>query len=451
MFVEKELFVIPEGDNFVLHVPLKRLAVLVTSGVINDLQKCESSGVYPEGPVKDLLLKTGIISENTILPKFLDTVNSEEFRPTDVTLFPTSDCGLRCVYCYASAGVTPKVMDFSVAKAAIDLIIKNAIALRKKSVGISFHGGGEPLYGASELVVRNVVAYANNVTDTSELKVSFSCATNGVLSKRQLNWATKNINRLNLSVDGPPDIQDVQRPLKNGRGSSRFVEHTLAYLEKHKINYGVRATITKLSVGRFTEIVEYIHRIAPSASIHFEPLFSCGRCATTGVEAPDPEIFLREFLAARAYAKTLGVELYNSGASIDRCSEYFCGATRGNFCVTPWGDVTSCFEVSLPSDERSQIFFFGAFNQSSQSFIFDEERLTQLYKRRVSNIPACGDCFMKYACSGDCPAKSVTMMGSLIGGFRCDENRILGLSSIVDRIKPINEFDLRKERNNYVK
>lgn len=446
MFVEKELFVIPNDGNFILYAPLKHTAVAVTGGVIRDLQKCESSGDYPHGQIRDILLKTGIISENIMQPKGSNDF-SEEFKPTKVTLFPTSDCGLRCVYCYASAGVMPKVMDFSVAKAAVNLIINNALAVGNKSVSISFHGGGEPLYGASRVLVCDVVAYAKNVALDKGLKISFSCATNGVLSKNTLNWIAENINRLNLSVDGPPDIQDIQRPLKNGQGSSRFVENTIAFLEEKKVSYGIRSTITRSSVNRLMEIVEYLHRIALSASLHLEPLFSCGRCVTTGTEAPDQYEFTEAFLKAKDLADTLGIELYNSGAAVDKCDEYFCGAARGNFCITPWGNVTSCYEVSLPTDKRSDLFFFGAFDSVSQTFNFSHEKLARLRERRVTNITECSDCFLKYACAGDCLAKSFITTGLLNGGFRCEGNRRLGIKNLVGKISPISNFISKIQEN----
>ncbi len=432
MFVEKELFVIPNEGNFVLYAPSMRAAVTVTGGVVRDLQTCEVSGEYPKGTICDTLLEVGILKENAPLPKKITSVE-KSYMPTSVTLFTTSDCGLRCIYCYASAGVTAKVMDFLVAKAAIDLIIENAIKLNEKKINVSFHGGGEPLYGASRLLVHKIVAYAKETSKVLGLRVSFSCATNGVLSMNELTWVAKNIDRLSLSVDGPPEIQDIQRPLKTGGKSSPHLERTLAFLEDHKISYGVRATITRLSVNRLTEVVKYIHRVAPSASMHIEPLFSCGRCATTGAEAPDANAFVEAFVIANKYAKSLGKMLYNSGASVDRCDEYFCGASRGNFCVTPWGDVTSCYEVSLPSDERAKIFFFGAYNTSTDAFCFNEKQLATLRERCVSNITACKDCFMKFACSGDCPAKSASMTDSQNGGFRCDENRSLGMNEITER------------------
>lgn len=448
MFVENELFVIPEGNKFVLYVPGTQTAVAVTGGVVRELQTCEVSGEYPKGSVREALLKAGILKER-VVSEVKSSIITDTFKPTSVTLFTTSDCGLRCVYCYASAGESPKVMEPSVARAAIDLVIKNAITLKKESVGVSFHGGGEPLYGISRILVRDIVAYAKDSATVQGLRISFSCATNGVLSTDQLAWAVENINRLNLSVDGPPDIQDIQRPLKTGGKSSPFVERTLTFLEERHVNYGVRATITRLSVGRLTEIVKYLHEEAPSASIHLEPLFSCGRCATTGAESPDAVAFTEAFLSARVYAKTLGISLYNSGASVDRCDEYFCGASRGNFCVTPWGDVTSCYEVSLPSDKRAPIFFFGAYDSSLKAFCFNEERLAHLRERCVSSLTACSDCFMKYACAGDCPAKAVAMTGSLIGGFRCDENRIIGVSDIVERVLSVDRR-INSEGVNYV-
>jgi uncharacterized protein len=438
LFVEKELFVIPNGENFVLYSPTTRTVLNVTGGVVKDLQICEKTGEYPEGKVCDTLLKAGILEKN-IQYLIKPDVGQKSYLPTSVTLFPTSDCGMRCIYCYASAGVTPKLMDFSVAKAAINLIIENAVLLKKETASISFHGGGEPLYGVSGTLVRKIVEYAKNLAKEKRLKVSFSCATNGVLSSHLLAWAIENIDRLNLSLDGPPDIQDVQRPLKTGSKSSPFVERTLKFLEKNKVNYGVRATITKLSVGRLTEVVDYIHNVAPSARMHIEPLFSCGRCATTGAEAPDSSAFIEAFISANAHAKKLGKSLYHSGSSVDKYSEYFCGASRGSFCVTPWGDVTSCYEVSLPSDERSEFFFFGSYDFNKNTFEFNKEKLAKLSERCVSNIMACNDCFMKYACAGDCPAKSMTMTGSPIGGFRCDENRTLGAIEIIEHSVSISK------------
>jgi hypothetical protein len=89
MLVEPELFVIPNGDEFVSFAPLTRTAVAVSSGVIRDLQTCEASEDYPEGHVRDTLLNAGILKEKASLAPRTTTI-SEPFMPTNVTFFFTA-------------------------------------------------------------------------------------------------------------------------------------------------------------------------------------------------------------------------------------------------------------------------------------------------------------------------------------------------------------------------
>ena len=434
MFVEEELFVLQQDEHFVLYAPKAQTAIAVSPGVIRDLQTCAVTGRYPEGPIRDSLERAGVL--HLMAPERICSRDAVGFSPTKVTLFPTSDCGLRCVYCYASAGVESKLMELDVARAAIDLIVSNALEKNVGAIDVSFTGGGEPFYGPSLRLVREIVAYSARVTSANGLGLSLYAGTNGVISTRDLDWIARTFKRIAVSIDGPPDLHDSQRPSKTGGTSAAFVQRTIAYLEKAKCSYGLRVTITRASADRQKEIVAYLHRIAPSAPIHIEPLFSCGRCTTTGAEPPDEEAFVKGFLEARSYAATKGIDLQNSGGSVDACGEHFCGATRENFCITPWGQVTSCYEVSLPSDPRGRYFYYGFFDRKTNSFIFDRDRLARLRARHVSNIQGCSDCFLKYACAGDCPAKSALGTGSLVGGFRCNQNRAIGASTILHAVAP---------------
>ena len=50
-------------------------------------------------------------------------------KPTNLTLFMTTACNLRCTYCYAAAGDTPlKSMSLETAKRGIDYVSKNSAA-----------------------------------------------------------------------------------------------------------------------------------------------------------------------------------------------------------------------------------------------------------------------------------------------------------------------------------
>lgn len=436
----KEIFVIPQGKNYIIYAPLKNAFFKVNPATVVALQQVEKGVDFPEGKTKSQFIHAGVLipkPEQPVTPKTFDDV---VFEPEAVTIFNTSDCGLKCVYCYGNAGQNVKLIDCKTAYAAVDFVITNNIKHKStKPIHIGFHGGGEPLYGKGFAIVKKVVKYAKAQCQKSGLNCFFSVASNGVLSKTQLDWIIKNINNITISIDGPPEIQDQQRPLKNGRASSAFVVKTIKYFEKNNFPFNFRATITKNSVNKLKSIIDYFVSIAPSVqSYHFEPLYECGRCKTSGFQAPSNQDFIAGMIDAIKYAKSLKRNLYYSGSDISRVTSYFCGALGKNFCVTPWGRVTSCFEVSLPNYPRSHLFTFGFYNQTSNSFEFDYTKLKKLLSRNSDNIAGCQDCFLKFSCAGDCPAKVVDLSDNkfLENDFqRCNINQKLALFKINQDLK----------------
>jgi uncharacterized protein len=83
----------------------------------------------------------------------------------------------------------------------------------------------------------------------------------------------------------------------------------------------------------------------------------------------------------------------------------FCKACGDSAVVTPSGDVTSCYEVADAKDPLAQVFFFGRYDSQTRSFAVDEQRRARLFGLSVLDKPCCQDCFCKWHCAGDCPAK----------------------------------------------
>ena len=123
--------------------PLEGNVLKVSGSVVHNLRKLqrgESSDLIPS--LEKKLLDKRIIAQDNF-PIITPFRREEVFSPTYVTLMPTLNCNLRCTYCYSSGGEdTNEDMSFDVAKASIDMIVKNA----DKKVKLSFHGGGEPFY-----------------------------------------------------------------------------------------------------------------------------------------------------------------------------------------------------------------------------------------------------------------------------------------------------------------
>ena len=422
MKVNPELFVIPKQDNFILYLPLEnRTAMEVTPGVLTILKNASSitEKDSSDGLVKRLLDRKVLVPEDYKINGFHK--NNSSYAPTRVTLLPTSDCNLKCIYCYASSGDTKVNMPFDTAKTTIDFIAKNAVERGEKDIGVSFHGGGEPFMNFP--LIAAAVEYSKEVSKDKGLKSDYSVVTNAVLNQEQLNFLANNKFRVNISLDGPRDIQDFQRPLKDGRSSYEQVMNTIKFMEENRQNYGIRSTITNYNLPRLKEMIAFFRENTSLKEVHFEPVFECGRCEKTDTKEPNPKEFLEKIIEAKDYAETKGMSIYYSGGRFDSTTDHFCGAAGSNFMITPYGNITTCLEVSSPDDPRKEIFYIG--KQVNGGFEVYQDKIDYLKSRTVDNISHCTDCFSKYNCAGDCLAKVVTK-GSLFDtseNFRCDINR----------------------------
>lgn len=443
--ISTELFSITYRDKYIIYAPLRRLAFLVTPEVVNLLHEINSnkqSVNLTEAEEKNIkpFIDLGLINgKSDKIPSRAD----EPFLPTYVTLFLTTRCNLRCIYCYASGGEKDdSILPLEIARSAIDFIIRNALTKKQKGFGVGFHGGGEPPLAWRTLT--GSVEYAKKRAKEAGMKINFSIATNGVMAKEKLDYIMGNFTGLSLSFDGTEDIQNRQRPLRGGKGSFNGVMGTIKRLNEKKFPYSIRSTITDGSVRYMDKIVEFIGNNCKIKRIHFEPVFACGRCFHTGVGSPSAEEFIEGFRNAQEVAERIGIPIIYSGARVDTITTSFCKASGNSFCVTPLGNVTSCYEVCSKDDPRSEIFFYGKWDSSKKQFILFKEKLTYLRKRTVNNIPYCEDCFCKYHCAGDCLAKASKGkdLMCITNSARCQINQTLTLDQIVKILK-------RGERNLY--
>ena len=355
------------------------------------------------------------------------------FEPTEVTLFLTNQCNLRCIYCYASAGdMKPKSMKPLIGETAINTIVRNALKHNLGEIRLGFHGGGEPTLEWDLLV--HLTTYCKKQAEIHGLSANISMATNGILSDSQVDWIVNNLSGLNLSLDGPQPIQDYQRPFIDGTGSFDTVYRTAKRLDQFGFPYGIRCTVTDRSVTFLEEITEFIGTEFRCSYLHVEPVFECGRCRQASIYPPDGKIFVEHFRRARSIANEKKLKLVYSGMRADVLTHRFCLAEGGAFCVTCDGDVTSCYEVTSRDDPLSKIFFIGQFNAQSKEFQFDTKRIAKLRRSKTLNALPCKECFCKYHCAGDCLAKRLRSSEQCLdaSGGRCYINRELTKDQLLE-------------------
>jgi uncharacterized protein len=441
-----ELFAIEDEKGRILYAPLHRAMARANDEAIRLAFDYAANPDCLKGLDEDAHAVIGALEEHGFFERHPYPGHEPGFRPTQVTLYPTNRCTLRCSYCYAQggeggdAGEPLTTIDLDAARRAIDFVARNAKELAEEGLPhrnflVSIHGNGEPFCAFDTL--REIVFYAHDVSEALDFPVVLNTATNGVLSTEQLEFLVANFNNVNISFDGLPELQDSQRPLADGSGSFAWVDRTMRRLAEAEVNFGIRATVTEAMVSRLAEVTAFVADTYPGIEqLHFEPVWECGRCVTSSDTQPAAEAFIENYLAALEVAQEKSLRLVYSGARQDMLTDAFCKVSSGSYTVTPTGDVTACYEVSYRSDPRSERYFFGRYDREQGDYVYDREKLAALAELNVKNIPFCDDCFCRWHCAGDCAAKVLEgrMPNNHRGSQRCVINRRLTLNQIQRRM-----------------
>jgi uncharacterized protein len=452
-WVEKEIFEIPYGGDSIIYAPLRKVVFLANKNLVNLICDIEDGGAINVNGNKNTitrLKKLGIIHERPEA-SVLKTEHAQDydqpFWPANITLFLTSDCNLACLYCYGGGGDKKVNMPIEMGLDAIDLLFLNAAKSGAKQVHLGFHGGGEPVLRLRAM--KRLVDHARQLSRNRKVGLTLGLTTNAVMSREAAFWVADNIDQLNISFDGPEDIQNYQRPMKNGGDSFKRVVGTLKTLETKEKKYNIRATVTQFSQDRIPEIVGFFTDNFMSTGVHVEPMFFSPRATKCKIKEPDKNSFTKGFLEGAKIAEKKGIPFYFSGDRFPKISTTFCGIGWKNFAVTPEGNVTSCFEVLSQEDPRSSIFFFGKYIPN-KGFSLDHNKIIAIRKMSKKEFPFCRNCFAKFHCAGDCRAKGLYLndISEFQGGGRCDIIQEITRVKLIEQLnlKRGNQYGRRKEQ-----
>ena len=419
----RDVFIIPHEERYIVYAPLVGLITLVNGACAAEIQDFVRTG-NRESLSPEIADQLGDLDQllNAMPPSAICA--DAPFLPTMTTLFVTNRCNLACRYCYARAGEkAPAVIPMEFCRAAIDWILENA-RLRDKPPHLGFHGGGEPTCGME--IIETATKYALERTADNPHPLRLGIATNGVMSDAKADFIGEHFQTITLSLDGPEEIQDEQRPMRNGKGSFREVMRFVENMHRHKVPFVIRSSVTSKSVEMMPEMVRFFAGEVKPVLVHFEPLYERGRCLDRPEQLPDPERFVQRYLEAIDVGRQHKLPVRYSAARIGGVFNSFCGCSQDSFNVAMDGNITGCYEVLECSNPLSEKFFFGHFDASTRRFVIDQERLAALRRLTVDSKRLCDDCFAKWNCSGDCPVKVInaeTVFDYQRPSVRCEINR----------------------------
>jgi sulfatase maturation enzyme AslB (radical SAM superfamily) len=363
------------------------------------------------------------------------TIALQPFTPLCLTLYLHNECNLHCTYCFADPSLKPAPrLSLAAVKSSARLVLSHCQA-QDRPFTLVCHGGGEPTLHRQLLT--EVLEIVTRLAANAQIPLMRYIATNGVISTAKAHWLAQNFDLIGLSCDGPPHIQNEQRPLQGGGSSSEYVKRTAGILHTVQTPFDVRATVTNKTAHRQPEIADYICRELRPREIHVEPVYSGGR-AKIDAEKVNATRFVNSFLEAKQVAEQYGIPWRMSGSRPEVIHGPHCNQFRYVVNVIPGSVATSvstsvatsvattCFKATRATTAQQAGLQIGAHNETDGCFHMDMDAINDL-AGKLHPIPDFGqDCFNQYhcvrGCPDHCPLDAVYEPGD---SFRCQINRQL--------------------------
>lgn len=343
--------------------------------------------------------------------EYHDNSNSELERSTVSTigLIPTFDCNLRCIYCYARGGDSKEVMTYTLATNAI----KHIHELEgNDSLKIDLVGGGEPLLYID--LVSDIVQYAKTLFKNVEIHV----VSNTTFGKKAFDWIIDNNVLVRSSYDGV--MQDQQRPFASGQSSKLVVTKNIRNLVEAKVPLMVQCIVTSQGVHTLRNTLDELMEMGVN-TVKFEAARGTDVSRKADWAEPNPVEFANVLLDVIQYASEQNKDIkIDTGYFSVPSDTGYCGISGHNRMITPTGLITSCLEVSRPTDPYSDKIIYGQVRCGKIALNLDKQR--DLFNLNLSNqIGGCASCNLKRICRGGCPMEGIWEHGFPLrkSGYTC--------------------------------
>jgi uncharacterized protein len=170
------------------------------------------------------ILVPDALAEQQQVAGYFDWANANARRYTALVTL-NLDCNLACPYCYEDHFRGKKYMSDSTADLLVETILNGPIAAGKE-VLLDFYGGEALL---SIPLIRRIASPLYAAAAIKGTLFSFNLVTNGTLLTRSVAEKLLPLGLVGarITIDGPPDIHNIQRPFVSGKGSFDLIMRNL--------------------------------------------------------------------------------------------------------------------------------------------------------------------------------------------------------------------------------
>lgn len=414
------IYAIPVGRYFdvedskclLVYAPLANQFFLSTP---NEVERLEA--LTNKGDKNDALLQK--LMNQSAMSGITSNVTEDTFCTLHLLL--NERCNFKCKYCYSASGRSNAELDMGHIEPMLDYFLSS----KRKAVKdrtIMFMGGGEPALSWS--ILKEATLYAEKTAKENGITPHFAITTNGsILNDEMIAFFKEHNFTVQLSFEVLPDVQNEQR------GSYDIVSANVVKLTESEVSNYVRSTITEKNVDRIPEMVRYCHEHFPLVKkLSCQQVVDPTYFTSTDIVKNFFDRYYKSFKEGEKLAKELGITLRSSSSHLINYSkrERFC---YNLVCLTPYGTLTVCPDVSSPVEADYEDAVFGNITNSNKLEI-NTEKFLRITSGSIHTIEKCRNCYARWNCGSGCPSSRRVYTPEIFDTI-CDHYRRMLVDSLI--------------------
>jgi len=338
--------------------------------------------------------------------KFAVNARKYDCNRLELTIAPTLRCNFSCEYCYEQTGDAQHrrdgrhaVMPPAVRKALLKLIEQRARRVKKMSV-IWF--GGEPLLETSVIV--ELSQEIIRIAERNGVSYEAGMITNGYLFHRDPDIIRKlknsRISFFQITLDGPPDIHNLRRKLKNDDGPTfEPIMESAKLLAKNGMQVNVRINVDRSNAAQALDLLKMLEvDYEKGLTVHLGRVMDQAKTRCSAANACPT---MQEFSQVN---QTFERRLHQGGSKPDpslhypRCINVCSANGLSTLVIDPDGDVYKCWTaIGEKSARVGNVLDFE--NRSQEEMAREIKWITW----EPFENPDCKACKVLPICLGGCP------------------------------------------------
>ncbi len=338
--------------------------------------------------------------EEDIFKNYVESMG-DKLNINTFVISPTLQCNLGCKYCFENIiGDRNITMNEDMLNKMLDFITNRVNNNNNKSYIELF--GGEPLMESTYPYVEKIFQYARTQN------IPLNITTNGTNIENYytlLKEYSKEIKKIQITLDGCKEEHDKRRHFKNGHGTYEIIFRNALKILELGIAVDFRINVDKNNINGMQELISYINS---SELIFFNNFNYYFAQITDHLNPSNPNLLDEAELAIeldklnlidKGNFSTLGyiidstmIKGRNRLPSFTRCE----ANSENTYVIAPNGNVYNCCEV-MGNDSYITWTYYPQENKNSGEKEFSYNNILRAPLRKE-----CKDCTIALLCGGGC-------------------------------------------------